>query len=154
MGDLIQLRRDTAANLTTANRVYALGEPVLETDTGWLKYGDGVTAWDALPYAAQPANIINEGTATTFTLDVENVTRNTLTRMTDDGALTVVLPTSASLGWTPPRGALFGIRAAGLGGVTAWTTTGLTINGTLPVLAQHEEVWLRAVAPDEYDVVL
>lgn len=47
-----RLRRDTAANWTAANPVLALGEPGVETDTRFIKYGDGVTAWNALPYAA------------------------------------------------------------------------------------------------------
>lgn len=46
----IQLRRDTAANWTTANPVLLQGEPALETDTGRLKFGDGTTAYNSLPY--------------------------------------------------------------------------------------------------------
>lgn len=46
----IQLRRDTAANWTAANPVLADGEQALETDTGALKIGDGVTAWNDLLY--------------------------------------------------------------------------------------------------------
>ena len=48
----IQLRRDTAANWTAANPVLANGEPGLETDTGRVKYGNGVQNWAALPYAS------------------------------------------------------------------------------------------------------
>ena len=47
-----QLRRDTAANWTTVNPTLGLGEPALETDTLLVKYGDGATAWNSLPYAA------------------------------------------------------------------------------------------------------
>lgn len=47
-----RVRRDAAANWTTVNPVLLLGEPALETDTGRVKYGDGVTAWTMLPYAA------------------------------------------------------------------------------------------------------
>jgi len=46
----IQLRRDTAANWTTADPILALGEPGLETDTGRLKHGDGDTHWVSLDY--------------------------------------------------------------------------------------------------------
>jgi len=52
MADQIQLRRDTAANWTSVDPVLAQGEPGLETDTGKIKYGDGVSAWSALPYFA------------------------------------------------------------------------------------------------------
>ena len=50
MADMIQLRRDTAANWTSANPTLAQGEPALETDTGKLKVGDGSTAWTSLGY--------------------------------------------------------------------------------------------------------
>lgn len=46
----IQLRRDTAANWTSANPILGSGEPGYETDTGKIKYGDGTTAWASLAY--------------------------------------------------------------------------------------------------------
>lgn len=49
--DLIQVRRDTAANWTSANPTLASGEIGFETDTGKLKIGNGSTAWSALSYA-------------------------------------------------------------------------------------------------------
>lgn len=47
----IRLRRDTAANWTTANPVLLEGEIAIETGNPprW-KVGDGVTAWGTLPY--------------------------------------------------------------------------------------------------------
>lgn len=50
MADKIQLRRDTAANWTTANTVLSQGEQGYETDTGKMKVGDGTTAWSSLSY--------------------------------------------------------------------------------------------------------
>lgn len=50
MADKIQLRRDTAANWTTANPVLAQGEEGYELDTGKRKVGDGVTTWNSLAY--------------------------------------------------------------------------------------------------------
>lgn len=50
MSDLIQLRRDTAADWTSNNPVLAEGEIGLELDTGKLKWGDGATAWTGLDY--------------------------------------------------------------------------------------------------------
>lgn len=47
-----KLRGDTAANWTSANPVLAEREPGIETDTRKVKYGDGVTEWNSLPYAA------------------------------------------------------------------------------------------------------
>ena len=49
---VIKLRRDTAANWDTTNPTLAAGEMGIETDTGLHKFGDGTTAWGALPYAS------------------------------------------------------------------------------------------------------
>lgn len=49
---LLELRRDTAANWTSANPTLANGEPGWETDTGKSKMGDGSTAWTSLAYFA------------------------------------------------------------------------------------------------------
>jgi hypothetical protein len=48
----LQVRRDTAANWTASNPVLAAGEPGMETDTGKVKYGDGVRNWATLPYSS------------------------------------------------------------------------------------------------------
>jgi len=50
MADIIQIRRDTAANWTSANPTLAQGELGLETDTDKFKVGDGSTAWTSLGY--------------------------------------------------------------------------------------------------------
>jgi hypothetical protein len=56
MATQIQLRRDVAADWTSNNPVLAQGEPGLETDTGFIKYGDGTTAWTGLAYASTGAS--------------------------------------------------------------------------------------------------
>lgn len=50
MAHIIQIRRDTAANWTSANPTLAAGEWGYETDTDKLKIGDGSTAWTSLGY--------------------------------------------------------------------------------------------------------
>lgn len=50
MADIIQIRRDTAANWTSVNPILAQGEMGLETDTNKVKFGDGATAWASLGY--------------------------------------------------------------------------------------------------------
>ena len=52
MATQIQLRRDTAANWTSANPTLAAGELGLETDTTYYKIGTGSTAWTSLAYSA------------------------------------------------------------------------------------------------------
>ena len=46
-------RRKTAANWTSANEVLLDGEIGIETDTRKLKFGDGATAWNSLPYVGE-----------------------------------------------------------------------------------------------------
>jgi hypothetical protein len=50
MADLIQLRRDTAANWASVNPVLADGEAGIEKDTKKFKVGDGSTTWNSLLY--------------------------------------------------------------------------------------------------------
>lgn len=52
MAQKILLRGDTAANWTTANPILAARELAIETDTDLYKIGNGVTAWNDLPYKA------------------------------------------------------------------------------------------------------
>ena len=67
----IQLRRDTATNWTTNNPILAEGEPSLETDTGRLKFGDGTTAYNSLPYfdSDKTFNFVQGVGATTWTIN-------------------------------------------------------------------------------------
>lgn len=46
----IKLRRGLAADWTSQNPILSLGEPGLESDTGLIKVGDGVKAWQQLSY--------------------------------------------------------------------------------------------------------
>lgn len=65
MSDIIQIRRDTAANWSSVNPVLANGEMGLETDTIKIKWGNGVSAWNALAYftAAGGGGSVLKGTA-------------------------------------------------------------------------------------------
>lgn len=49
-----RIRRDITANWSSENPILALGEPGLETDTRAVKYGDGSTNWNTLPYSTLP----------------------------------------------------------------------------------------------------
>lgn len=52
----LQVRRDTAANWTTANSTLASGEVGFETDTLKFKIGNGSTAWASLAYQGSTFN--------------------------------------------------------------------------------------------------
>ena len=51
MANLIQLRRDLAANWTDVNPVLSQGEPGVELDSGKIKIGNGVDPWNELDYS-------------------------------------------------------------------------------------------------------
>lgn len=50
MADIIQLRRDTAVNWTTADPILADGEIGVEIDTQKVKVGNGSALWSVQPY--------------------------------------------------------------------------------------------------------
>jgi hypothetical protein len=49
---VIQLRRDTSANWTSANPTLAAGEVGFDSTENKIKIGDGTTAWTSLDYAS------------------------------------------------------------------------------------------------------
>jgi hypothetical protein len=79
MATKIQLRRDAAADWTSANPTLSAGEFGYETDTTKYKVGDGTTAWNSLGYVSSPITALNNATAnelvtvgaTTTELDAE-----------------------------------------------------------------------------------
>lgn len=96
MAQRIQLRRGTAAEWAAANPVLAVGEPGVETDTGKQKFGNGTTAWTALPYAskgdqgipgvaddASVAQQVTNGTATKAALNATYATASSVTGKVD-----------------------------------------------------------------------
>lgn len=46
----IKLKRGPSVNWTARNPILAAGEAGVETDTGQMKVGDGITTWNSLPY--------------------------------------------------------------------------------------------------------
>ena len=52
----IQVRRLTSASFFSQNPILAAGEPGLEIDTGKIKYGNGTSAWNDLPYSGGGAS--------------------------------------------------------------------------------------------------
>ena len=118
MADIIQIRRDTAANWTSANPTLAQGELGAETDTSKIKIGDGSTAWASLAYLIDAGSYVTESSTSTFTNKTINGSNNTLTNISLTAGVTGTLPV-----------------ANGGTGSTATTFVNLTSNvtGTLPV---------------------
>ena len=53
MADRIQIRRDTKAKWADLNPILAAGEIGFEIDNNRLKIGNGITAWNSLPYITE-----------------------------------------------------------------------------------------------------
>jgi hypothetical protein len=68
MASIIQIRRDTASNWTSANPTLAQGELGIETDTLKVKVGDGTTAWTSASY------LINTGGYASYSDTTANFT--------------------------------------------------------------------------------
>jgi hypothetical protein len=86
MADLIQIRRDTAANWTSANTVLAQGELGAETDTSKIKIGNGSTAWNSLSYLINTSGYaVYTDTTANFTGTLQNSGSNVVVD-TDIGA--------------------------------------------------------------------
>jgi hypothetical protein len=67
MADLIQIRRDTAANWTSANPTLAQGELGIETDTSKVKVGDASTTWTGLSYLIDVGDYLTASSTNTLT---------------------------------------------------------------------------------------
>lgn len=57
--NLMQQRRGTASEWSTANPVLSAGEIGVETDTLKIKVGNGSTAWSSLEYSTDWSNLTN-----------------------------------------------------------------------------------------------
>ena len=94
MASIIQIRRDTASNWTSANPILALGEMGAETDTSKIKIGDGVTAWTSVPYLIDAGGYLTATSTNTLTNKTITFAGNTLTGVapTTTPTLTVTFP--------------------------------------------------------------
>jgi hypothetical protein len=102
MADMIQIRRDTAANWTAANPILAQGELGAETDTSKIKIGDGSAVWSALSYLIDAGDYLTASSTTTLT-------NKTITNIVFDGSLTeevFALGTTGSLALDPANGSI------------------------------------------------
>ena len=78
MATTIQIRRDSSTNWQTVNPILANGEFGKEIDTGRIKNGDGITAWNDLPYCNSGVDLSNYATTDDVTTAITNAITNTL----------------------------------------------------------------------------
>lgn len=74
MSETIKIKRGTSVALSVVNPVLAAGEPCLETDTNKVKYGDGATAWNDLPYFSPSMTSVDGGSIERTTAPGEDFT--------------------------------------------------------------------------------
>jgi hypothetical protein len=128
---------------------------VLTNDAGYLDATTGVEPGDNISTLTNDSGYITEYAPPTvrdeatdpYTLVLADA--NSVIRLTATDA-DVTIPQESSVNF--PVGTEISIRFASTGTQTV-TTTGLTINGSIPSLAQHVEFKLRKVGSDEWDVV-
>lgn len=123
---LLELRRDTAANWTSANPTLAAGEPGYETDTFKMKIGDGSTAWTSLAYFIIFPNVQTVTSAATVTPTFSNDQVN----ITAQGAaLALANPTGTAI---PAWGIVIRIKDDGTARAISYGTQYRAIGVTLP----------------------
>ncbi len=146
----IQLRRDTAANWTSANPTLALGEFGMETDTMYYKIGDGATAWNSLSYAELAGTdkfTINEQTGTTYTLVGADAGK--LLKMNNAAATVLTVPPNSSVAFD--IGVTVTVVNYGAGQVTLTAGAGVTIysyNSALNITGQYGQAVLTKCDTD------
>ena len=148
----IQLRRDTAANWTSANPTLALGEFGMETDSMLYKIGDGATAWNSLSYAELAGTdkfTINEQTGTAYTLVAADAGK--LLKMDNAAATTLTVPPNSSVAFD--IGVTITVVNYGAGQVTLTAGAGVTIysyNAALNITGQYGQAVLTKCATDTW----
>ena len=125
MANRIQLRRGSAQEWSNVNPTLAIGELGIEIDTGRIKIGDGVTAWNSLKYERPLESITN--------------TPNTMVQRDADGNFQAGLITASLLGNASTATRLANTRQIALtGDVTASATfdgsTNLNLSSSLQIV--------------------
>lgn len=140
----------TAAQGALADTAVQPGDniSVLTNDSAYLVPTDDVSLLtnDAGYLTAYAPPAVRDEATTPYTMVLGDA--NTVVRMTA-ASHAVTVPQQSSVNYDV--GTELRIRFAGTGTGTL-TTTGLTINGTVPTLNQHTEVLLRKVGADTWDV--
>lgn len=150
----IQNRSDTAANWTSANPTLSQGEIGLETDTRFMKVGNGTQAWTALPYvgvfgtvgSGQVTQVVSDKTAN-YTIVAGD--KNTLIRSTN-AAITITIANVLAVGES------VNFAQYGSGQVTFAAGAGVTLNSAdslVKTAKQYAGVTVQCVASGVYWLV-
>jgi hypothetical protein len=152
----IQLRRGTAAQWTSTNPTLASGEMGVETDTGYLKIGNGTSAWTALSYQnAVVPYALNQATLTSHNYTIVITDNGKQVEMSDTVANTITVPPYSSV--ASGIGTTISILQTGVGQTTITPGSGVTINANpgLKLRGQWSYATLirRSTSPDTWVAV-
>jgi len=148
---LIQVRRGTAAQWTTANPVLESGEIGFVTDTNKFKIGDGVTVWEALQFYV--SDVAAHTHASTAISDSTATGRSVLTAVDAAAARTAIGAGTSSLvigttGTTAKAGNWFPSFSEVTGTIGTAQLPPLAINETFVVGTQAAMLALSAQRGD------
>lgn len=129
VADLIQIRRDTASNWTSANPTLAQGELGIETDTSKIKVGDGSTAWSSKTY------LVDVGSYLTAT-STNTLSNKTLAATTLSGQLTGADQTVSAINLKD-----YGEITNAIGNATGATTIDLTLGNSVTATTTGATTW-------------
>jgi hypothetical protein len=122
----IQFRRGTAAQWTSTNPTLAAGEVGYETDTGYMKVGNGSTAWTSLAYQNALAPLtFNTQTGTSYTLALTDNGKQV--EVSNTSAITLTVPPNSSVAF--PVGCQIAVLQTNTGQITVAAGVGVTVNG-------------------------
>jgi len=141
----IQLKRNTAANLASANNKLAIAEVAYETDTNKVKVGDGGTAYNSIRYSVIIDNATQTLTDKTFVGSNNNFTNIPNSSLINNtislNGISTALGSSVSIGGLTPVAVNSNITLAK--NYRYFIDTTASRNLTLPAsVAQGDEIHL------------
>lgn len=119
----MQIRRDTAANWTSANPTLLDGEIGFETDTTQLKVGNGSTAWTARCYIA--STIPQNSQSAAYTTVIADAGKHILHPAADTTSRTFTIDSNANVAY--PIGTVLTFINQNAGGVITIAITSDTM---------------------------
>lgn len=150
---VIQMRRGTAAQWTTANPVLTSGEPGFETDTLKFKLGDGSTTWNSLAYVGADKALATHNHIASEITDSTSMGRSLLTTASAAAARTTIGAGTSDLvlgatGTTAKAGNWFPAFSEVTGTISTAQLPPLAINETFVVASQAAMLALTAQRGD------
>lgn len=141
MADIIQIRRDTAANWASVNPVLAQGEFAWAFDTNVLKLGDGTNTYTALPTFSGSIEAQDDG-ASIVSAMVFNFTGGGVTVTDVGGVATINIPSAPAA----PVASVFGRTGAVVAVAGDYTATQVTYsNATSGLTATNTQAAIDEV---------